>query len=114
MAAVYDAAAKRRSVYYDGVRVGVSEGVSVGRVTSALFDLGRKQSSETDWFKGRLDDVAVWDCALTPEQVRRLCREELPRAGKPLVPPGTVIRFAVEGDALVAHVLRAGTLLLVR
>ena len=27
---------------------------------------------------------------------------------------GTVIRFAVEGDALVAHVLRAGTLLLVR
>ena len=27
---------------------------------------------------------------------------------------GTVIRFSVEGDALVAHVLRAGTLLLVR
>ena len=91
VAAVYDAAAKRRSVYYDGVRVGVSEGVSVGPVTSALFYLGRKQSSETDWFKGRLDDVAVWDCALTPEQVRRLCREELPRAGKPLVPPGTAL-----------------------
>lgn len=120
VAAVYDAAAKRRSVYYDGVRVGVSEGVSVGPVTSALFYLGRKESSETDWFRGRLDDVAVWNCALTPEQVRRLCREEQPRAGKPLVPPGTALavsagaRLTLErgADVAAASLDGAGTVAL--
>ncbi len=106
--AVYDADAKSRSVYYDGVRVGVSVGVTVPSVTPALFYLGRKQSSETEWFKGRLDDVAVWDRALTAEQVRQLCREELPRRDQPLVPPGTALavsagaRLTLERGADVA------------
>ncbi len=93
VAAVYDVGAQLRSVYYDGVRV-ADKWCGALAVTPALFYIGRKQSSETEWFKGRLDNVAVWDCALTAEQVLRLCRAELPRADQPLLPPGTALAVA--------------------
>ena len=100
VAAVYDAEAKTRCVYYDGVRAGRSENVEVAGVVARLLYLGRKESSQTQWFKGRLDDIAVWGCALSEAQVVRLCRDGLPRANRPLLPPGTALTVA-EGARLV-------------
>ncbi|MHB8883049.1 MAG: LamG-like jellyroll fold domain-containing protein [Thermodesulfovibrionales bacterium] len=63
VAGVADDTSKTISIYVDGLAKGVNT------YTGTLFDLGTELYSIGQSFKGRLDDVRIFDRALTPEQV---------------------------------------------
>ena len=98
----------------------ITENVNVKGETlnPGYFYLGRKTSSDTEWFHGSLDDVAVYDRVLTDEEVAELYRLESGRPANRQLPPTTDLSidahatFAVKDgtDATIRSLTGAGTL----
>lgn len=84
-----DRAGSGAAFYIDGVKIAEKVDLKGGALKQAYFYLGRKTSSDTDWFHGSLDDVAVYDRVFTADEVARLYREESGRAVNRQVPPTT-------------------------
>ncbi len=90
----------RVTIFIDGsYYVSASGGpTSIG---NKVFWIGRKASSATDWFKGCLDDVRIYDQALSAGMIRKMIRDELPSA---VLPETTDVEVA-EGAEFVVSML---------
>lgn len=113
-----DRASSGAAFYIDGVKINENVGVKGATLTPCYFYLGRKTSSDTEWFHGSLDDVAVYDRVLTEEEVARLYRVESGRPANRQLPPTTDLSIAADAtfavkdgtDATVRSLSGAGTL----
>ena len=84
-------------------------------IGTSLFWIGRKQSSDTDWFRGYLDDVRIYGCALNEKQIVRSIRAEQFADGRGVLPATTDLSvdagalFSIEGvDQRVASLAGEG------
>ena len=89
------------NTYFDGQR---SSGLSTGgqhtsQRTATTFYLGLKPTALTHPFRGRLDEVKVYDVALTKAQVRAAIRAER-HLGSRVLPDGTAV--TVDAGATLA------------
>ncbi len=91
---------KRRSIFIDGAYYAGAEGGPTN-IGNKLFWIGRKASRATDWFKGCLDDVRIYDQALSAGMIRKMIRDELPSA---VLPEETDVEVA-EGAEFVVSML---------
>ena len=106
------------AVYIDGVKITGNVNVKGETLNPNYFYLGRKTSSDTEWFHGSLDDVAVYDRVLTDEELAELYRLESGRPANRQLPPTTDLSidadatFAVKDgtDATIRSLTGAGTL----
>lgn len=72
IAAVYDETAKSVTLYLDGVLDGASDFETDGQPTTNAQDvfIGRRHyTSLPNFFIGKIDEVRIWDRALTPEEI---------------------------------------------
>ena len=74
-----------RSFYVDGARVAANR-VTGQTVDPGTFSIGYKPNAPNDWFQGLIDEVTVYDCALSRAELLETLR------GRPdiLSPSGTV------------------------
>lgn len=86
-------AGDRVRLYLDGFLV---KEISCGTVDvgTSFFWIGRKQSSETDWFRGHLDDVRIYGTALTDKQILQSIRAEQFADGRGVLPATTDLSVA--------------------
>ncbi|UCF19057.1 MAG: hypothetical protein JSU87_14165 [Gemmatimonadota bacterium] len=68
VAAVFDDGQAR--LYIDGREVAAGGGMAMPQVTAQPLALARALSSEPKYYKGRIDDVRIWNVARTAEQIR--------------------------------------------
>ncbi|MFQ6026036.1 MAG: LamG-like jellyroll fold domain-containing protein [Dehalococcoidia bacterium] len=90
IAAIRDVEGGRMRIYVDGVEV-ASRSNPAGSVTnSANLAIGSKDTLDDDFFNGILDEVALYDRALSPEEVSALFEpnQPPPDASAPSVPSG--------------------------
>jgi len=87
-------AGDRVRLYLDGFLV---NDISCGKINvgTSFFWIGRKQSSETDWFRGYLDDVRIYGTALTGRQILQSIRAEQFADGRGVLPATTDLSVAV-------------------
>ncbi len=90
----------RVSIFIDGSYY-VSSSGGPANIGDKFFWIGRKASSETAWFKGCLDDVRIYDRALSVGMIRQMIREDLPSA---VLPEETDVEVA-EGAEFVVSLL---------
>ncbi len=78
-----------RSLYVDGVLLAqdIREGLSV---TTNAFYIGRMETPANKWFQGWIDEVEIYNRALSPTEVLSLIR-----AGADILPSDTVLNVAV-------------------
>ena len=62
-----------RTLYLDGVEVAQDDRSTTG-VTSGSFYIGYKPSAPNDWFQGLIDEVNIYDIALSRNQILKLMR----------------------------------------
>jgi autotransporter-associated beta strand protein len=89
VAAVYGAGA--RALYVDGVLLAQDSRSGLIVTTNTLF-VGRKDAPAEKWFQGLIDEVEIYNVALSQSQI---C--EVLRGGTDILPAATVL--AVEGGA---------------
>lgn len=89
LAASYDGGTLR--LYVDGKFVASKGGIGALNVGNTYFWIGRKQSIETEWYRGCIDDVEVYDSVLGEEVIRKLVRAEQSNASGPLLPPASPV-----------------------
>ena len=71
VAMVYDSVANRRVLYFDGAKIGDQDGPGVGAiVTGGSWDIGNDTCCGNREFTGTLDDVAVFNHALSSADVQ--------------------------------------------
>lgn len=100
LAAVYDVSAKKWSLYVDGALSSQAGNANGCATPASNFYIGHKPSSATDWFKGDLDEVRIYDIPLTAAQVREVIRYDLAE-GRGVLPPSTTVHVA---QAAALHV----------
>ncbi|MDD4103349.1 MAG: autotransporter-associated beta strand repeat-containing protein, partial [Kiritimatiellae bacterium] len=88
VAVVY--AGGRRALYLDGVKV-AEDLRSALEVTDGSFYIGRKETLSTKWFQGMLDEVEIYNRALSHAEVL-----ELLRGGADILPAGSALNVAEE------------------
>jgi len=77
-----------RSFYVDGARVAASR-VTGQTVDPGTFSIGYKPNAPTAWFQGLLDEVTVYDCALSRAEIL-----ETLRGRSDVLPPGGAVDVA--------------------
>lgn len=93
--AVKDHRQDKTFLYFDGSLLSVTSGNAAWNgIGSAFAYLGRAHFNDRDWFRGMIDDVEVYDCALTAEQVSRLCLLESGRDAARRLPAGGDVEIA--------------------
>ncbi len=75
--------ATARTIYLDGTPVVTGAAESPSASTGGSFNIGGGgiQDGSGNWFRGRIDDVAVWDVALAPPFVQQLAAGRLTPLG---------------------------------
>ncbi len=87
VAAIYEAShpTEKLRVYINGVKVGsLNTGGTIGsslQNTSLNFTIGRKPGVSLDYFKGAIDEVRVFDIALTDSQLGQMIYQEIEKNG---------------------------------
>jgi N-acetylneuraminic acid mutarotase len=72
---VYDFNAMKRHLYVDGAEVAVDDGVVAGVQSTAGLYIGAGQTLEApSFFSGLIDDVRIYNRALTPEEIKALAQ----------------------------------------
>jgi len=72
---VYDYAAMKRHLYVDGAQVAVDAGIVAGVQSTAGLYIGAGQTLDAgSFFSGLIDDVRIYNKALTPDQIQSLSR----------------------------------------
>lgn len=93
VAAVYNGST--RAIWYDGTLI-VQDSPGVNNSTSANFAIGRTNSGE--YFQGALDDVAVWNNALSNAEIGALAAGGSPKNGPTITSFTSNKTTAFEGD----------------
>jgi hypothetical protein len=94
-----------RRTYIDGVEMVVGPSIEPSRVTVNTFNIGGSGVFDAggNWFNGEIDDVAVWDVALEPDDIMLIATGGLtPLGGRPgpdPVPPVVRITVGIQGAA---------------
>jgi hypothetical protein len=73
VAAVYDGSSLR--LFLNGLMV--NSGAATGTIPSDILTLGKNPSTSSDFFKGKIDEVRVFNVALTDIQVQRMVHQEI-------------------------------------
>ncbi len=72
---VYDLTAMKRHLYVDGAEVAIDDGIVAGVQSTAGLYIGAGQTLDAgSFFSGLIDDVRIYDVALTPEQIAALAQ----------------------------------------
>ena len=72
---VYDSTAMKRHLYVDGAEVAVDDGFVAGVQSTAGLHIGAGQTLDTlTFFSGLIDDVRIYDVALTAEEIAALAQ----------------------------------------
>jgi hypothetical protein len=72
---VYDYAAMKRHLYVDGAQVAVDAGIVAGVQSTAGLYIGAERTLDTgSFFSGLIDDVRIYDIALSPEKIEALAQ----------------------------------------
>jgi hypothetical protein len=72
---VYDFDTMKRHLYVDGAQVAIDAGLVAGVQSTARLYIGAGQTLEAPtFFSGLIDDVRIYDRALTPEQIAALAQ----------------------------------------
>jgi hypothetical protein len=75
LALIIDARKHNMEVYSDGVRIGMTSTASSGfKIDSSSLTFGRFTKSNARYYKGAIDEVAVWDRALSELEIARLLK----------------------------------------
>ena len=75
VAATYSA--NNLNLYVNGVKVATSATPTGTIVDASLLTIGRSPSTSTNFFKGKVDEVRVFNVRLTDDQVQRMVYQEL-------------------------------------
>ncbi|WP_168710286.1 choice-of-anchor D domain-containing protein [Flavobacterium sangjuense] len=75
VAATYSA--NNLNLYVNGVKVATSTTPTGAIVDASLLTIGRSPSTSTNFFKGKVDEVRVFNVRLTDDQVQRMVYQEL-------------------------------------
>jgi surface protein len=75
--AVYDGSTVK--LYLNGVMV--ASGAASGNIASAALTLGKNPSAASNYFKGKIDEVRIFDVALTDLQFQRMVYQEVQNTG---------------------------------
>jgi len=72
---VFDHIAMKRHLYLDGTEVAVDAGLVGGLHTTGALYIGTGPARDANtFFSGLIDDVRIYDAALTPEQIAKLAQ----------------------------------------
>jgi hypothetical protein len=77
--ATYDGA--NIKLYVNGVLVGTQAKTGAIPADASLLTLGRNPSANTQYFKGKIDEVRVFNSALTASQLQRMVYQEIQNNG---------------------------------
>lgn len=102
VAATYDRS--KMSLYLDGLKVAEKSETAAMKATGEGLQIGEKQSSSPfDYFKGRMDEVRIYNYAVSQTAVQELYNQSLPSApnSMALIPGGTFTmgNTFTEGDS---------------
>jgi hypothetical protein len=75
VAATYSA--NNLNLYLNGVKIATSATPTGTIVDASLLTIGRSPSTSTNFFKGKVDEVRVFNVRLTDDQVQRMVYQEL-------------------------------------
>ncbi|WP_298364985.1 LamG-like jellyroll fold domain-containing protein [uncultured Lutibacter sp.] len=87
IATIYDTTNSTVKIYIDGIEVGSNSSASDPEVNTESFLIGAKfddtDSSQklSDKFHGWIDEVRIWNVALTEEQLRMMMNQEIEKNG---------------------------------
>jgi hypothetical protein len=70
--ATYDSTTKVRSIYVDAALIGSDVVVATPNFTIDNFTIGRTFPDGNEFFEGSIDDVAIWDVALTAPEIQAI------------------------------------------
>jgi hypothetical protein len=65
------------NLYLNGTKIATSIAATGSIVDASLFTIGRSPSANTNFFKGKIDEVRVFNNTLTDNQVQRMVYQEL-------------------------------------
>ena len=92
----------RLQLYFDGTLVGqTTDTTGAFSQTADTFYLGRDSRVDDTRFDGRLDDVTIWNTALTADQIRRIADGKSPREAlgpSPFQKIGTDVESIMRGN----------------
>lgn len=109
LVAMYDASAAKIRLYVDGVLSAETDYTPTGTVTSGPFRIGSyKPTSSIDRFQGSLDDMRLYQRALTVKEIKDLYGE-VAATSYNAKPSGQVINqtFALDNPASLKFVVKA-------
>ncbi|VVC00380.1 Concanavalin A-like lectin/glucanases superfamily protein [uncultured archaeon] len=75
---VWDAASKTATIYINGIHAASTTNASIGNITNAFdFTIGARSGGDYE-FKGMIDDVRLYNRALSPQEVADVHRQGAP------------------------------------
>ena len=74
-------------LYLNGVMV--ASGAASGNIASAALTLGKNPSADSNYFRGKIDEVRIFDVALTDLQFQRMVYQEVQNTGSQV--RGTIV-----------------------
>jgi surface protein len=74
-------------LYLNGVMV--ASGAASGNIASAVLTLGKNPSADSNYFRGKIDEVRIFDVALTDLQFQRMVYQEVQNTGSQV--RGTIV-----------------------
>ncbi|MFE3455326.1 LamG-like jellyroll fold domain-containing protein [Nonomuraea sp. NPDC059194] len=106
--AMYDAAAAKIRLYIDGALSAETDYTPTGTVTSGPFRIGSRKTSEIQSLRGSLDDMRLYQRALTLKEIKDLYGE-VAATSYNAKPSGQVINqtFALHNPASLKFVVKA-------
>jgi len=75
------------NLYLNGVKV--TSGAATGSIASAALTLGKNPSAASNYFRGKIDEVRIFDVALTDLQFQRMVYQEVQNSGSQV--RGTIV-----------------------
>lgn len=97
IALVFDGSANTARLYLNGDEVGIntSVGSSITATASNSFKIGRNPTASNSFYGGLIDEVRVFNVALTADQLRRMVYQEVAYNGAAV--DGATVPLAVPG-----------------
>lgn len=110
VAAIYDnsAATEKTKLYIDGIKVSTDNTAATPIYSSESFMIGATYKSNTptvptNYFNGYIDEVRVWNAALTENQLRQMMNQEIIRNGTAVM--GKVVPQTITGGLLWSNLV---------